>query len=87
MMNAPAAAAPQQSNVIKRTKLIRASGIGTPQRAMISASQNRFPLLRDMLFLEHVLFAKPVPTFAGHAVLGACPFRKTGSHFCGTCSS
>jgi len=72
MMNAPAAAAPQQSNVIKRTKLIRASGIGTPQRAMISASQNRFPLLRDMLFLAHVLFAKPVPTFAGNA-LGACP--------------
>ena len=40
-------------------------------------SQNRFPLLRNMLasLFEHVLVAKPVPTFAEHALLPDLPLQ------------
>src|SRR5262249_33419420 len=31
-------------------------------------SENRFPLFRIMLLIEHDLFAKPVPTFPDHAL-------------------
>jgi len=30
-------------------------------------SENRFPLFQIMLFIEHDLFGKPVPTFPDHA--------------------
>jgi hypothetical protein len=54
----------------------------------MSLSENRSPLFRDMPFLfAHVLIGQPVPTFPGHAfTLCACPYRKTGSHFSGTCA-
>src|SRR5262245_2812464 len=53
----------------------------------MSLSENRFALFRDMRAFAHVLIGKPVPTFPGHAGFCACPYRKTGSHFSGTCDA
>src|SRR5216110_2585947 len=57
-------------------------------RLRMSFSENRLPLFRDMrLAFTHVLFGKPAATFPGHApCVCACPFRKTGCHFSGTCA-
>ncbi|MGD9669155.1 MAG: hypothetical protein AB7U75_08855, partial [Hyphomicrobiaceae bacterium] len=55
----------------------------------MSSSQNRCTLLRDMLYCPmHVVIAKPLHTFARHALLPyACRHRKTAAHFCATCMS
>src|SRR6516165_11357032 len=55
---------------------------------VISEPERRSSMLFPPFFtLAHVPIGKPVSTFPGHALyVGACPDRKSGVHFSGTCA-